>query len=99
METIIKIMKNALDGKVDVDDLRDRKPHERKKNALDRLAHPTIFHRRLAHNGGRVDGILAMRDATEMENRIKVLERVEAGMISEMGLRFLVLRGLRGLPG
>src|ERR1700674_67997 len=83
-----QIMIDTFNGKVDVDDFRDGEFHERKKNALDRFTHPPIFHRRLAHDGGGVDRVSAMRDATEMKNRIKILKRIEAGMISEGAFGF-----------
>ena len=57
-----------------------------KKDALDRLAHVGIFLRRLPHDRGRVDRILAVRDAGDVKDGIQIFERVEAGVIAERAL-------------
>src|SRR5207244_11370773 len=76
-------MKNAFHRQVDVDQLRDGEFHERKKNALDGFAHPGVFHGRLAHDGGCVNRILAMRDAGEVKDGIEIFDRIKAGEITE----------------
>ena len=53
------------------------------KNALDGLAHPGVFHGRLADDGGGVDGVAAMGDAGDVEDGIVVLQGVEAGVVAE----------------
>src|SRR5207247_6013052 len=78
-----QVMKNAFHRQVDIDQLRDGEFHEWKENALDGFAHPGVFHGRLADNGGRVNRILAMRDARKMKDGIKIFERIKAGVIAE----------------
>ena len=39
--------------------------------------------RRLADDGGRVDGIFAVRDAGDVEDGIEIFERIEAGVVAE----------------
>ena len=56
------------------------------KNTLHRLAHPGIFHRRLAHDGRRVDRVLAMRDAGDVKHRVLLFHGVEARVIAERTL-------------
>jgi len=43
--------------------------HQRQENALDCFAHPGVFLRRLADDGGGVDRVFAVRDAGDVENR------------------------------
>ena len=76
-------MKDTLGRQIDVDDLRDGELHQRQKDALDGLDHPRIFHRRLADDGGRVDGIPAVRDAGDVEDGVFVFHGVEAGLVAE----------------
>jgi hypothetical protein len=76
-------MEDAFGRQVDVDDLRDGHLHHRQEDALDGLAHPGVFHRRLADDGGGVDGVFAMGDAGDVEDRILVLHGVEAGVVAE----------------
>ena len=78
-----EVVKDAFDGQIDVDNFWNGELHEREKNALDGLAHPGIFHRRLADDGGGVDGIAAMGDAGDVEDGIVVGQSVEAGVIAE----------------
>ena len=78
-----QVVKDGLDRQMDVDQFRDGHLHRGQKDALDGLAHPRVFHGRLADDGRGVDGVLAMRDAGEMEDRVLVLERVEAGVVAE----------------
>ena len=54
-----------------------------KKDALDRLAHVGIFLRRLADDGGCVNRIFPVGDARDMKDRVKIFERIEAGVVSE----------------
>ena len=63
--------------------LGDRHLHRGQKDALDGLAHPGVFHGRLADDGGGVDGVFAVRDAGQMEDRILVGHGVEAGVVAE----------------
>ena len=78
-----EVVKDRLDGQIDVDNFWNGELHERQKNALDGLAHPGIFHGRLADDGGGVDGIAAMGDAGDVEDGIVVGQSVEAGVIAE----------------
>src|ERR1043165_4396605 len=78
-----KVVKHAFNRKVDVDKLRNGESHQRQENSLDRFAHPAVFHRRLAHDGGRIDRSLAVSNAGKMKHRIKIFERVETGVIAK----------------
>src|SRR5205823_4539459 len=78
-----QVVKDTFDGKIDVHDLGDGELHQRQENALHSFAHPTVFHRRFAHDGGGIDWILSMSDAAEMKNRIEVFQRIEAGMVAK----------------
>ena len=39
--------------------------------------------RRLAHDGGGVNRILAVRDAGDVKHRILIFQRIEAGVVAE----------------
>ncbi len=68
---------------MDVDDFGDGHLHGGEEDALDGLAHPCVFHGRLADDGGGVDGVFAVGDAGEVEDRVIVGEGVEAGVVAE----------------
>src|ERR1019366_1850737 len=76
----------AFDRQVHIDNLRDGQLHQRQEDALDGFAHPRVFHRRLSYDGGRVDRVLAVRDAGDVKHRVEVLQGVEAGVIAEGAL-------------
>ena len=76
-------MKDTLDGQMDVDDFGDGHLHGGQEDALDGLAHPCVFHGRLAHDGSGVDGVLAVGDAGEVEDRVLIGEGVEACVVAE----------------
>ena len=78
-----QVMEDALDGEVNVDQLGNLHLHGGQEDALDGLAHPGVFHGRLADDGGGVDGVLAMGDAGQMEDRVLVGHGVEAGVVAE----------------
>jgi hypothetical protein len=78
-----QVVEDAFDGKIDVDQFRYGETHQRQKDALDGFAHVGVFHGRLADDGGGVDGIFAVRDAGDMEDRVEIGERVEAGVVAE----------------
>src|SRR5208282_416853 len=62
-----QVVKNALDGQVDVDEFRDGQLHQGQKHTLDGLTHVSVLLGRLAHDRGRVDRIFAVRNATDVE--------------------------------
>ena len=76
-------MEDAFGGHRDIADFGQLQAHQRQEDALDGLAHVEILHGRRADDGGRVDRILAMRDAGDVEDRVVVVERIEAGVIAE----------------
>ncbi len=78
-----QVVEDALGGEVDVDDLGERQFHEGQEDALDGFAHPGVFHRRLADDGGGVDGVDAVGDAGDVEDGVVVLHGVEAGVVAE----------------
>src|ERR1051326_8431421 len=78
-----QVVEDALNWQVDVNQFRDRELHHRQEDAFDRLAHVSVFLRRLADNGRSINGIFAMRDATQMKDRVEIFQRVEAGVIAE----------------
>src|SRR5271155_972270 len=77
------VVEAALYGKVDVHNFWQGQAHEWKEDSLDGLAHVGVFHRRLADDGGGVDGIFAVRDAGDVEDGIVVRRSVEAGVVAE----------------
>ena len=78
-----QVVEDAFDGQMNVHDLGDGHLHGGQEDALHGLAHPCVFHGRLADDGGGVDGVLAMRDAGEVEDRVLVGQGVEAGVVAE----------------
>jgi hypothetical protein len=68
---------------MNVNQFRNLHAHGRQEDALDGLAHPCVLHGRLTDDGGCVDGIFAMGDAGEMEDRVIVGEGVEAGVVAK----------------
>ena len=78
-----QVVEDALGRHADVADFGQLQAHQRQENALDRLAHVEVFHRRRPDDGRRVDRILALRDAGDVEHRVIVVERIEAGVIAE----------------
>ena len=82
-----QVVKYAFQRQVDVREFGNRKLHQRQEDSFDCLAHPTIFHGRLADNRRGIDGILAMRDAGHVEDRVLVLQGVKPGVISKGTLR------------
>ena len=48
-----------------------------------RAAVVEIFHRRNAHNRGRINGVLPMRDGGDVENGIRLGQRVIASVIAK----------------
>src|SRR5580704_3493531 len=86
-----QVMEYALEWKVYIDELGNGELHERKENALDGLAHPAVFHRRLAHDGGGVDGFLAMRNAGDVEDGVEIVQRIKTGVVAEgpLGAEFV----------
>ncbi len=63
--------------------------HQGQEDALDGLAHEVVLHGGRADDGGRVDGVLALRDAGDVEDGVLVFERVVAGVIAEGAFRAL----------
>ena len=78
-----QVVEDAFGGHAHVADLGQLQAHQREENALDGLAHVEILHGRRAHDGGGVERILAVRDAGDVEHRVVVFERIEAGVIAE----------------
>src|ERR1017187_1065346 len=78
-----QVMEHAFDGQVDVHQFRNGQLHQRQENALDRLAHPSVFLRRLADDGRRIDRIFSVGHAGDVKHRILVFKRVEAGVVAE----------------
>ena len=87
METIIRLWKTPAAGRLTSTISGSVSCMRGKKDALDGLAHPRVFHRRLADDGGGVDGALAVGDAGDVEDRVVVLHGVEAGVIAEGAFR------------
>ena len=78
-----QVVEDGLDGQIDVDDLGEGELHERQEDALDGLAHPGVFHGRLADDGGGVDGVFAVGDAGDVEDGVVLGHGVEAGVVAE----------------
>ena len=86
-----QVVKNSLDRQVDVHNFRNGQLHQRQEDALDRLAHPAVFHRGLAHDRSCINGVLTMGDATDVEHGVLVFERIKAGVVAEgtFGAKFI----------
>ncbi len=86
-----QVVKDAFNRKIDVHQLRNCQPHQREKDALDCLAHPSVFHGRLAHDGRRIDRVLAVSDARNVKDRVKIFERVIPSVVAEgaLGAKFV----------
>ena len=86
------VVEDALERHVDVDDLRLHLLQERQEDALRRLGEEAVLHRRLADDGCRVDGILAVRDGRDVEDRVVVGEGVVARVVAERPLAAHLVR-------
>src|SRR5437868_10179578 len=86
-----QVVKNAFYWEIDIHDFGDGQLHQREEDALDRLAHPAVFHRWLANDRGRVNRVFAMRDATDVKHGVLVFEGIEAGVVAEraFGAQFI----------
>jgi len=85
-------MGHALPGHPQIVRLGQHRPADRRqKNPLGRLRYVGVLLRGNPHDRGRVDGIAAAGDRRDVENRIKVLERVKARMVAERPLDRLLL--------
>ena len=78
-----EVVKDGFDGQIDVDQFGDGQLHCGKKDALNGFAHPGVFHGRLADDGRCVNGVFAMGDAGEVEDRVVIGHGVEAGVVAE----------------
>ena len=78
-----QVVKNAVNRQIHIDDLRKCQPQQRQKDSLRRFADIGILHRRAADDGGRINGILFVRDAGDVKYRIVVGKRIEAGVVAE----------------
>ena len=66
-----------------VDDLRDHPSDQRKEEAFDRLSEEAVLHRRPAHDRRQIDRLAAAGHRCHVEDRKVVVQRVEAGVVSE----------------
>ena len=66
------VVEHAADRQGVIDDVRDEHAQQRQENALGGLTQEIVLHRRLADNGGGVDGVLAVRDRGHVIRRIPV---------------------------
>ena len=78
-----QVVEDPLGGHIDIGDLALEQLHQRQEKALGSLAHPVIFHRRLADHRRRVDCAALVRDRRHVEHRERVRRRVEAGMVAK----------------
>ena len=67
-----KIVKSAFNWQIHVDYLGKHRLQQWQENTLRRFAKPRIFHRRLAHDGRRINWITAMRDARYVKGWVPV---------------------------
>ena len=78
-----QVVEDAFGRHAHVADFGNLHAHQRQENPLDGLAHVEIFHGRRADDGGRVDGIAALGDAGDVEDRVLIGERIVAGVVAE----------------
>ena len=69
-----QVVKHAFNRQVHIHDFRQREPHQRQEDALHGLAHPCVFHGRLADYGGGIDRVLAMGDARNVKDRVLIFQ-------------------------
>ena len=70
-----------------IDNLGHCQLNHRQKYPLDSFAHPPIFHWRLTHDRGRVDGLLPHRKGRHMKHRKLISQGVIARVIAERSLQ------------
>src|SRR5215831_18920300 len=78
-----QVVKDAGKGHVVIHDFRELPLHQWQEDALDRFAHPAIFHRRLAYNRSLVNWVLAMSYTGDVKHGELILERIESRMVAE----------------
>ena len=78
-----EVVEDALGRKVHVDDLGQRLADHRQENALARQPEVVVLHRRHADDRREIGRPLPPRDAGEVEHRVVVGLRIEAGVIAE----------------
>ncbi len=79
-------MEDAFGRQRDVHDLREVHFEDRQEEFHGRAAHVEILHRRDADDGGGIDGVFAVRDRGDVKDRIRLGQRVIAGVIAERAL-------------
>ena len=80
-------MGHALPGHPQIVRLGQHRPADRRqKNPLGRLRYVGVLLRGNPHDRSRIDGIAAAGNRRNVENRIKVFERVKARMVAERTL-------------
>jgi hypothetical protein len=78
-----QIVKDALGGKVHVENLGQRLSNHRQEDPFARQPEVVVLHRRHADDGREIGRALAAREAREMEHRVVVGLRVQPGVIAE----------------
>jgi hypothetical protein len=78
-----QVVKDAFHRQVHVHDFGQREAHERQEDALHGLAHPGVFHGRLADDGGGINRVLAVGDARNVKDRVLIFQRIESGVVAE----------------
>ena len=82
-----QIVENTLRRKRHVHHFRKIHFEDGQENPHARVAHVKIFHRRDADDGGRINGVAAMRDRGQMKDRIILDRGVITGVIAERSFR------------
>src|SRR5499425_1141518 len=78
-----QVVEDALERQIHVHDFGELALKHGQRDADDRPAHPTIFHRRAAYDRRLIDRIFAVGDGRDMEDRVRLFESVEAGVVAE----------------
>ena len=78
-----QVVEDPLGWHRHVADLGNLHSHQRQEDPLNRFPHVEVFHRRRTDDRRRVNWILAMGYAFDMEDRIIVRQRIEARVIAK----------------
>src|SRR5690606_17312900 len=84
------IVETGFHWQVHIDEFGNLGFNQWLENGADSTAQVSIFHRRNAYNGSRVNRLLALRDASHTEHRVIFNRSIVAGVVAKgaFGTRF-----------
>jgi len=78
-----EVVEHAFRRQRDVHDLGEVHLEDRQEEFHGRAPHVEIFHRRNADDGRGINGVFAVRDGGDVKHRIRLGQRVLAGVVAE----------------